>query len=651
MPNKPLSDNLLGSLVVKYKAVYCPILKLFCLSFQLIRKGILIVMIGYMVQTILSSYESTHGVDFKKIKFPYRAAGLTPEAAAAHLLSRFTFGATPSQIDEVVKEGLENWFLKQLQAKYPDDSLQKTLSQFDALNLSNTEIIDIYPRGGREVRMAIKDGVLNKDSVDKQTDKKAYKAVLDQYMKDKGLRPQQELYKQFISQKILRAAYSENQLQEVMTSFWFNHFNVALVKNDCAEFIPNYEKDIIRPRSLGKFEDLLVNTAKSPAMLYYLDNFSSAVAPDTTKKDGKGNTQKQRQLQGLNENYAREVMELHTLGVDGGYTQSDVTQAAKVLTGWTVYPIGDFDNTENARQKISADSAKNPGWVHEGDFLFNPKRHDMTQKVVLGHVFYAGGGYEEGLELFDILSHHASTARFICREIAVRFVNDTPATSLVEKMTKTFIQSDGDIRAILITMVTSPEFWSPQAIQEKIKSPFELAISSVRSLSVHIEDPNPLNNWIGRMGEKMYNYQAPTGFPDRGLYWINTGSLLNRMNFGLAFAGGRIQGITIDLLSLNNHHEPESASAALEIYGKLLIPLSDSVQMQKRLSPLLNDPSLAQKVSAAALSKNVSELSTVSSDSVRQMNMTMAQQRTKQNNAMLAQVVGVLIGSPEFQRR
>jgi uncharacterized protein (DUF1800 family) len=612
--------------------------------------GSLLLIIAYCLQVLLSSYLNIPDSPNKKIKFPYKAAGLSDQAAAAHLLSRFTFGATPGEIDAVVKEGLEKWFEKQLKANFSDDSLNLMLDQYDALALSNSEIADIYPRGGREVRMAIKDGVINKDSVDKQTDKKAYKAILDQYMKEKGLKPQQELYKQFISQKILRAAYSQNQLQEVMTSFWFNHFNVALVKNDCAEFVPDYERDVIRPKALGNFEDLLVSTSKSPAMLYYLDNFSSSVAPDTTKNMMKGNGQKPKQLQGLNENYAREVMELHTLGVDGGYIQSDVTQAAKILTGWTVYPIGHYDNTENERKRISADSAKNPGWVHDGDFLFNPNRHDMTQKTVLGHVFPAGGGYEEGLDLFNLLSHHPSTARFICREIAIRFVSDTPSISLVDKMTKTFIQKNGDIKAILITMVNSPEFWEPAAIREKIKSPFELAISSVRNLQVHIDDPNQLSNWIGRMGEKMYNYQAPTGFPDRGQYWINTGSLLNRMNFGLAFAGGRIQGISIDLLSLNNHHEPESAMAALGIYGKILVPFGDSLQMQKRLSPLLNDPALAQKVSSAASSRNTNETK-VNNDSLRQVTAALVMQRAKQNNIMLAQVVGVLIGSPEFQRR
>ncbi len=620
-----------------------------------LKTGSLLLIAVYCLQFMLSAYLNIPDSPSKKIKFPYKAAGLTKEAAAAHLLSRFTFGAQPGQIEAVVKEGLEKWFEKQLKASFADDSLHAALSLYDALTLSNSEVVDIYPRGGREVRMAIKDGVINKDSVDKQIDKKAYKAVLDQYMTEKGMKPQQDLYKQFISQKILRAAYSENQLLEVMTSFWFNHFNVALVKNDCAEFIPAYERDVIRPRALGSFEDLLVSTAKSPAMLYYLDNFSSSAAvnnpppvmnsmmvSNASMIDTSRKAQKPKQLQGLNENYAREVMELHTLGVDGGYSQSDVTNAAKVLTGWTVYPIGHFDNTENERKKITADSTKNPGWVHEGDFLFNPNRHDKTRKMVMGRIFPSGGGYEEGLLLFNLLSHHPATAKFICREIAVRFVSDTPSVSLLDRMTKTFLETKGDIKDVLLTMVESPEFWAPAAIQEKIKSPFELAISSVRSLQVRIEDPNQLNNWISRMGEKIYNYQAPTGFPDKGQYWINTGSLLNRMNFGLAFAGGRIQGITLDLLSLNNHHEPESALAALSIYGKILVPLGDSTQMQKRLSPLLNDPALAQKVSTAA---------TGNTDSLRQINSALALQRSKQNNIMLSQVVGVLIGSPEFQRR
>ncbi len=600
-----------------------------------------------LVQTFFSAFFKSHPEAEYSVKFPYKSAGLTKYAAAAHLLSRFTFGARPGEIDEVADEGLEKWFKKQLDASMPDDTLLVKLAPLDALTLNNSQIADIFPRGGREVRMAVKDSVISKDSVDRAVDKKAYRATLDQYMKDKGMKSQQELFKQLLSQKIFRAAYSQNQLQEVMTSFWFNHFNVALVKNDCAEFIPCYERDVIRPYALGNFSDLLIHTAESPAMLYYLDNFNSAATPDTTKMKGP----KPKQLPGLNENYAREVMELHTLGVDGGYTQSDVTQAAKILTGWTVYPLGNFDNAANTRQKITADSIKTRGYVHEGDFLFNPRRHDTSSKLVLGHVFPAGRGYDEGVELLQLLASHHSTAQFICREIAVRFVSDTPSVSLINKMVKTFTDKKGNIKEILLTMVSAPEFWSPAAINRKIKSPFELAISSVRSLDVRVDDANPLGNWIGRMGEKMYNYQAPTGFPDRGQYWINTGSLLNRMNFGLAFAAERIQGIHLDLIALNNHHEPESALAALSIYGKLLVPMGDSLQMQKRLSPLLNDPSLAQKISTAAGNRNMVSSQDINNDSLRKVADHLAMQRTKQSNLILSQVVGVLIGSPEFQRR
>jgi uncharacterized protein (DUF1800 family) len=280
---------------------------------------------------------------------------------------------------------------------------------------------------------------------------------------------------------------------------------------------------------------MLLKTAKAPAMLFYLDNFSSAVAI-------RGDSGRR----GLNENYAREVMELHTLGVDGGYTQADVTEAARVLTGWTVYPMN--ENVQRLITRFSPDQLARRGFVHEGDFLFNANRHDKGEKTVLGHVFPAGGGYEEGVEFLDMLAHHPSTARFTCRKIAVRFVSDDPPQSLVDKMAKTFLAKNGDIRQVLITMVTAPEFWSPAAVREKTKSPFELAIGAVRSLHAEIDQPYPLYTWITRMGEKKYYYQAPTGFPDKGTYWINTGSLLNRMNFGLALAEGQIGGVKVDLI-------------------------------------------------------------------------------------------------------
>lgn len=567
-------------------------------------------------------------------RFPYREAGLTERQAAAHLISRFTYGATPGQVDEVVKMGLEKWFRQQLDAALPDDSLQTMLAQYDALKLSNEQIAETFPKNGQVVRLAIRDGYIDKDSV--RADKKAYRDILKKYMDDKGYKPEQELFRQLYCQKVLRAAYSQNQLREVMTDFWFNHFNVSITKNDCAEFIPVYERDVIRPGALGRFGDLLKATAHSPAMLYYLDNFTSSGPIDSTKP-----MQKARKAQGLNENYARELMELHTLGVDGGYTQQDVTQAARVLTGWTVYPMGLYGKAMEQRlNRIGDDKLERQGFVHEGDFLFAANRHDNGEKVVLGKHFGPNGGYEEGIRLLDMLAHHPSTARFISRKIAIRFVSDNPPASLIDRMAKTFRDKDGDIREVLMTMVTSPEFWNTSAVREKTKSPFELAMGAVRSLRARINQPFQLYNWVTRMGEKMYFYQAPTGFPDKGQFWINTGSLLNRMNFGLALATGRIPGITFDLAVLNNNHEPESAQAALVTYCKLIMPERDLDQTIQRLSPMLGDPGLQQKVNAAATTHNDETAMTEPAPAPSPM-----------TSATTAQVVGIIIGSPEFQRR
>lgn len=375
---------------------------------------------------------------------------------------------------------------------------------------------------------------------------------------------------------------------------------------------------------------------------------------------------------GLNENYAREVMELHTLGVDGGYTQSDVTQAARVLTGWTLAPMGENgygSAAKNLMKKVGESTLEKRGFVHEGDFLFMPTRHDNGEKVVLGKRFPANGGYEEGVELLTMLAHHPATAKFISKKIAIRFVNDNPAPKLIDQMAKTFSKTDGDIKQVMITMVSSPEFWGKEALREKTKSPFELAISAVRGLNAEITQPYQLYSWINKMGQRMYYYQAPTGFPDRGQYWINTGSLLNRMNFGLALATQRIPGVKVDLAALNNNHEPESADAALLTYSKLIMPERNLEETVKRLKPMLNDPDLANKVESAAA--KVTPPQTM--DTMAMVDDDMEQMAPKKpngkpakkangknanaitlaggNNTMLAQVVGVIIGSPEFQRK
>jgi len=629
--------------------------------------------------------------------FPYKKAGLTEREAAAHLLSRFTYGATPGQVDQVVDMGLEKWFEQQLSGSLPDDSLDQKLSGYDALKLSNEQIVNTFPNPGQVLRMAIKDGRVDKDSV--KIDKKEYREQLQSYMQQKGLRPQQELLRQFINQKVLRAAYSNNQLQEMLTDFWFNHFNVSITKNDCAEYIPDYERDVIRPNVFGKFENLVLATAKSPAMLLYLDNFSSSgentnanlpgnqqlrkmveqkqeqMMADSTKKNQLKKLQNAKKAQGLNENYAREVMELHTLGVDGGYTQQDVTQAARVLTGWTLYPISDYGPGSQYKkiiEKVGEDKLTERGFVHEGDFLFAINRHDNKEKTVLGKTFAANGGYEEGVQLLKMLAHHPSTAKFICRKLAVRFVSDNPPQSLIDKMAKTFTEKDGDIKEVLITMTTSPEFWSKDVIRAKTKSPFELAISAVRALNIDIKQPYQLFVWADKMGQKMYFYQAPTGFPDKGQYWINTGALLNRMNFGLAIASQRIGGTKLDLLALNNRHEPESATAALLTYGKLIMPERNLDETVKRLTPMLNDPELVNKINNAAAKNTVPQTSMANNNQVvmnddvtdgigntggkgfkglKKGNNNNALITAAGNNSMLSQVVGILIGSPEFQRK
>ena len=624
--------------------------------------GLLILFSGML---LLSSFFYLPENFSPSFNFPYNKAGLTEREAAAHLLSRFTYGATPGQVDEVVKIGLKKWFLQQLNGKLPDDSLNQLLSKYDDLNLSNEEVTQTFPKNGQVLRMAVRDGVVNKDSV--KTDKPAYKAMLQNYMQQKGLKPEQELFRQFISQNVLRAAYSNNQLQEVMTDFWFNHFNVSISKNDCAQFIPAYERDVIRPNALGNFTDLLLATAKSPAMLYYLDNFSSTASNDQPQKMQArrlmnrlqnqdtsmqvmriNNPPKPRKVQGLNENYAREVMELHTLGVDGGYTQHDVTDAAKVLTGWAIFPMG---NNFQAIKKADNNQEK-PGFVHEGDFLFNPNRHDKTAKTVLGRNFGPDGGYQEGVDLLTMLAQKPATAKFISHKIAVRFVSDNPPQTLVDKMAATFLKKNGDIKEVLLTMVSAPEFWNAAAIRQKTKSPFELTISAVRSLQASINQPYQLFNWMTKMGEKKYYYLAPTGFPDKGQYWINTGALLNRMNFGLALASGRIPGVAVDLIALNHHHEPESAENALVTYSKLILPERNLDQTIKRLTPMLNDPNLVKKVELA--SQKTAPTNAGATDNPQQMQPIVPVNKknvTGTNSTMLAQVVGVIIGSPEFQRR
>jgi uncharacterized protein (DUF1800 family) len=417
-------------------------------------------------------------------RFPWKAAGLTEREAAAHLLNRFSYGPRPGEIDRVLKMGLERWFERQLAGRQAEPRL-KRLDALPALSMPADEMARTYrPRTGD--------------------------------------RSPRELVGQLRTQKLWRAAEAENQLTEVMTDFWFNHFNVSLTDNQARGFVLSYERDAIRPDSLGGFRDLLGATARHPAMLLYLDNARSAAPDPTTPRKG-------RQPQGLNENYARELLELHTLGVDGGYTQDDVIQVARAFTGWTLAPPG-------LRRR----------GVVGGELLFRAGWHDAGEKVVLGRKLPAGRGIEDGEEVLDLLARHPATARHIASKLAVRFVADEPPRALVDRLAGVFQRTGGDTREMLRAIARSPEFWSRKAVGAKIKSPFELAASALRLTGGRIENPRELLGWITRMGQPLYACQSPAGFPDRAEAWINAGALLQRMNFGVQLAAGRIDGVDID---------------------------------------------------------------------------------------------------------
>ena len=582
----------------------------------------------------------------QKLQMPYKKEGLTNNQAAAHLLSRLTFGARPNDVDEVIKMGLGRWVEKQLDASFSNDLINAKLADYETLKMDNETIVNTYLNAGQVVKLSQKAGLLNKDSVDK-INKPEYREEIKKLMEQQGLKAPGELVRQTINQKIIRAVYAENQLQELLTDFWFNHFNVSQTKGQSQPYILTYERDAIRPNVMGKFETLLTATAQHPAMLYYLDNATSVsddnrFATRMMRNNKLGNKNKRS---GLNENYAREVMELHTLGVDGGYTQQDVTEVARALTGWTVRPMIKGTAAFKLMDGIDKSMMNKQGFFVQGDFLFRANKHDEGEKKILGNQFPANGGYKEGLEVLHLLAAHPSTAKFICTKLAIRFVSDSPSVALIDKMTEAFKLSKGDIKAVMISMLNSSEFWKKDVVRSKIKSPFELVISAVRATNAKVYQPFQLYNWSSRMGQKFYSYQAPTGFPDNASFWVNSGSLLNRMNFGLAFASQKIPGISTDLMALNNNHEPESVEDALNIFSNLLMPERDQEENKKRLKSMLIDGDLSRKVSEA-----VNKTAVLNEEDSVEMIQTNTPMQMKPV-AQVAHVVGIILGSPEFQRK
>jgi uncharacterized protein (DUF1800 family) len=416
-----------------------------------------------------------------------------------HLLNRIAFGPWPDDVEHVQRLGPEKYFEQQLHPEnIQDNSSGEHLAAIKSIRMSTRELIENYPQPQQLARkLGLKPADLNANN---QEIRRRIRSIYQ----EKGLNPPQQVLKELQSQKIIRAVHSQRQLQEVMTDFWLNHFNIFWSKGADRWLTTPYEMRTIRPHVLGKFKDLLMATAKSPAMLFYLDNHLSS------------------SIRGINENYGRELMELHTLGVDGGYTQKDVQQVARAFTGWSI----------EAPQR-------------NGEFMFRLRIHDAGEKMVLGHSINAGG-LRDGEEVIDILSKHPSTARFISTKLVRRFVSDEPPANLVQQISNVYRRTDGDIREMMAAIVTSNEFNSLEAVGAKTKTPFEYVVSAIRSLGGTTDGGKPVAQAIGRMGQPLYQCQPPTGYPDRGDHWMSNGAVLERLNFVVALSANKLPGTTVE---------------------------------------------------------------------------------------------------------
>jgi uncharacterized protein (DUF1800 family) len=510
-------------------------------------------------------------------------------------LNRLTFGARPGDVDQVKAMGLKKWIDLQLHPdRIPENPLLlEKLKPFDTLTMSAKELVRNYPGPGIVRQMAegkipfpsdpdrrlliqkmvkrdeAKQGdgaaappdapmqetlaaILTPDEIHSlrtgtPQDRLAALQAMPHAKQDEvigampqGMRqglfavappelrrrieltagPAQVVARDLQEGKILRAVYSNRQLDEVLVDFWFNHFNVFLDKGADHYLTTEYEREAIRPHVLGKFRDLLEATAKSPAMLFYLDNWES-VGPNTPAAFAGGPNAQRR---GLNENYGRELLELHTLGVDGGYTQKDVTEVARCFTGWSI-------------------DRPNLG----GGFKFVDRQHDLGEKMVLGVRIPAGGGEKDGEKVLDIVARHPSTAHFISKKLAQRFVADDPPAELVDRMAQTFMKTDGDLRAVMQTLLESKEFWSDGAFRSKIKSPLEVVVSAVRASNGNVDFANSLVNQIAQLGEPLYRKIEPTGYSNASGEWMNTAGLMARMNFAVQLSGNKVPGVSVDM--------------------------------------------------------------------------------------------------------
>jgi uncharacterized protein (DUF1800 family) len=568
----------------------------------------------------------------KKFKGKLPISELTEDEAILHALNRLAYGPRPGDIERVRQMGLAKWIDAQLDPRSIDDSaLDQRLERYPTLGMSSKQLLDEFPPPNQAAK---KEGVT----------KEEYKQEMQQKRRDSlaGMLPTGNdnfdranaqlarlvgpgrIIAELAMAKLDRAIYSERQLEAVMEDFWFNHFNVYADKGGDRWLLTAYVRDTIRPHTMGKFDDLLVATAKSPAMLFYLDNWLSAdpVAFQRMQQEmmmrprryygifgemppgpppgfpGAQAKPPKKQERGLNENYGREVMELHTVGVDAGYTQQDVIEMVRCLTGWTVH-----------------EPRKNP------EFFFDDRIHALGKKVVMGHTFNYGG-MKDGEAALKMLASDPHTAHFISTELARHFVSDNPPPALIDRMAEKFESSGGEIRAVLRTMIYSPEFWSKDAYRAKVKTPFELVASTARALQADIEVTLPLVEWVGRMGEPLFRCQPPTGYSDKAQTWVNSGALLNRLNFALAFASDHMAGAEVTLKGSFGDAAAADPNAALSRALDVFLDGQIAPATRQTLEARLGDPQILQ----ARLD-----------DPVKQVNEGL--------------IAGLVLGAPEFQHR
>jgi uncharacterized protein (DUF1800 family) len=593
---------------------------------------------------------------------------LSVDEAILHALNRLAYGPRPGDVERVRQMGLAKWIDQQLNPNSIDDKeVDARLELYPTLRMSSATLLAEYPQpkqaekqvvkqaqpqasaqaqnsevddmasaassartaAGDSEASSMKESPMKRDPSQQANaatsgvgGKRDFLSVdpnaVPRAIADDSKKPQR-VVEELAMAKMTRAIYSQRQLQQILDDFWFNHFNVFAGKGDDKWLLTSYERDVIQQHTLGKFKDLLTATAKSPAMLFYLDNFLSAdpraagrAAAERAKRQqahwgrygqpfpprAPQAQQQKKNRHGLNENYGRELMELHTLGVDGGYTQKDVTEVARCFTGWSI---------EKPKQ--------------DATFKFDERLHDPDPKLVLGKKIHAGGT-RDGEEVIDLLARHPSTAKFISAKLARRFVSDNPPPALVARMAQTFQSSGGDIRAVMKTMIYSPEFWSRDAYRVKVKTPFELVVSTARALGTDVDTPMPLVQWTGRIGEPLYQCQPPTGYSDKADAWVNTGALLNRLNYALALAGNKVRGSRSDAASLLGMDSSTDAKAALDRVVQLFLGGQTGPMTVETLEKQLDSPQILQ----AKLDDPVKHVD-------------------------LGVVAGLVLGAPEFQRR